>query len=207
MPLLALWLALAVGARTAHAQGGPELRSIQLDGGMFAPLEANGASPTAGMRYCKHYGSHLQGGLLTGWTLKSSKVEAPAAGPQSSGAKVELARADAQLVPVMAFMQVDLTDRFLVPFVGIGAGYEWLLFNAIDHRTGVESKTYFGNVAWETYAGMGLRLTSRVRVNSELYYNGASLERNLVDSSGRTWREAVHMNGVGARVGLDMTFE
>jgi len=210
VPLLALWMVLGMGVGAASAQNapGPELWSIQLDGGMFAPLEASGASPAAGMRYCKHYRSHLQGGLLTGWALKSAKIAAPAGGPQGGEAKVELARANAQLVPVMAFMQVDLTDRlFLVPFLGIGAGYEWLLLNAIDHRTGLESKTFYGNVAWETYGGLGLRLTSRVRVNGELYYNGGSLERKVLDSSGQAWREAIHMNGVGARVGLDMIFE
>src|SRR5437016_2385352 len=92
VPLLALWLLLGIGVRAASAQNGPQLWSIQLDGGLFAPIEASGASPAVGMRYSKHYGSHLQGGLLTGWALKSAKLAAPAGGPQSTGAKVELAR-------------------------------------------------------------------------------------------------------------------
>ena len=36
------------------------LWSIQLHGGLFAPIEGNGTNPMAGMRYCKHYSSHLQ---------------------------------------------------------------------------------------------------------------------------------------------------
>ena len=208
VPWLALWMSLAVGVPAASAQQGPEYWSIQLDGGLFTPIEASGTSPTVGMRYCKHFGSHVQGGMLTGWTLKRTGVDAPAGGPQGSESSVELARVDAQLVPLMAFMQVDFTDKaWLVPFVGIGAGYEWLAIAAEDHRTGQTSEARYGNVAWETYAGIGLRLTGRVRLNSELFYNGGSLERKVLDANGRTLREAVDVNGVGARVGLDMIFE
>jgi hypothetical protein len=62
-------------------------------------------------------------------------------------------------------------------------------------------------MAWETYTGIGLRLTSRVRLNSELFYTGGSLQRKVPDSSGRIWREAIDVNGVGLRVGLDSIFE
>src|SRR5436190_5542851 len=208
VPLLACWLCLAVRIPAARAQTAPEIWSIQLDGGVFAPVEASGASPTAGMRYCKHLGSHLQSGLLTAWAFKRAKLETTAGGQEGPVTHVELARADARLVPLMGFLQVDLTDRaWLVPFAGIGAGYEWLVLHAVDYRTGQQSKVAYGNVAWQTYGGVGLRLTSKVRLNSELYYNGGSLERAVRDPNGPTRREAIHVNGVGARVGLDMKFE
>jgi hypothetical protein len=70
----------------------------------------------------------------------------------------------------------------------------------------VTSTATYGNIAWEGYAGMGLRLTSEVRLNGELFYNGGSLERGVVDASGRSWREAVGVNGVGLRVGVDSNF-
>ena len=127
--MLALCLALAARASAAPPPLGPDVWSMQLDGGLFAPLQATGASPTAGMRYCKHIGTHLQSGLRTGWTFKRAKLESN--GEPDAGTHVELARVDANLVPVMAFMQVDLTDRFLVPFFGFGVGYEWLTLHAI----------------------------------------------------------------------------
>jgi hypothetical protein len=146
--------------------------------------------------------------LLTGLTLKSESLEVPVDGLQGSESQLELARVDANLVPVMGFIQIDLTERFwLVPFVGIGAGYEWLVLHTKDHRTGKESTASYANVAWETYGGVGLRLNSKVRVNGELFYNGGSMERGVHDASGRTFREAVDVNAVGARVGLDMAFE
>jgi opacity protein-like surface antigen len=208
VPLLALWMSLALPVAAASAPQAPVFWSIQLDGGVFSPIHASGTGPSVGMRYCKHFGSHVQGGMLTAWTLKRARVEAPTDGPQNGESDVELARVEARLVPLMGFMQVDFTDKsWLVPFVGIGAGYEWLVLNAEDHRTGQQSEAKYSNVAWETYTGVGLRLTSKVRLNSELYYNGGLLGRNVLDPSGRAWREAVNVNGVGARVGLDMIFE
>ena len=206
--MLALWASLAVGVPAASAQHAPDYWSIQLDGGLFSPIEAGGASPSLGVRYCKHFGSHMQGGVLAGWTFKRTTVEAPADGLQSSDAQVELARAEARLVPLMAFMQVDFTDRaWLVPFAGIGAGYEWLALGAEDHRTGLKTEARYCNVAWQTYAGVGLRLTNKVRLNNELFYIGGSMQRKVMDASGRVWREAINANGVGLRVGLDMIFE
>src|SRR5262245_37666973 len=209
LPLvLALSASLAFRAPATFAQATPNIWSIQLDGGLLKLNEASGASPRAGMRYSKHYTSHLQGGLLTGFAYKGSKLETATGGTPSGESGVEIARTDARLIPLMGFVQVDLTDRlFLVPFVGFGAGYEWLSLHTKDHRTGQDSTLTYGNLAWESYAGVGVRVTSKVRVNTELYYNGGSLERRVLDPSGDKWREAVHVNGVGARVGLDMVFE
>jgi hypothetical protein len=199
-------MSLGLGVTAAYAQGAPNLWSIQFHGGLFAPIDANGSSPIIGMRYSKHYNGHVQGGLLTGFASNSKRLDAPI--DALSRESVELARVDAHLVPLMGFMQVNFTEKaWLVPFVGIGGGYEWLNVDAKDHRTGQAFTTTYGNVAWETYGGVGLRLTSKVRVNGELFYNGGSLERSVFDASGRKWREAVSVNGVGARVGLDMVFE
>ena len=204
----ALCMSLSVGVPAANAQGARNLWSIQLHGGSFAPLEANGMSPMLGMRYCKHYSPYLQAGLLTGWTFNTRRLMAPAAGPEGSGSDVELARVDARLVPVMAFLQINFTEKlFLVPLAGIGAGYEWLLVDSQDHRTGQESSTYYGSPAWEAYGGVAVPVSRGVRLNGELFYNGGSLERTVPGPSGGTWREAVHVNGVGLRLGLDMVFE
>jgi len=201
-------MSLAVGVPTAFAQLQPAIWSVQLHAGLFTPIDASGSSPSVGMRYGKHFGPHLQGGLLSGWTLKSKKLETPSDGPESGDSRVELGRFDAHLVPVMGFMQVNFTAKSrLVPFVGFGGGYEWLILDGKNHQTGQTSKATYGNVAWETYGGVGIRLNSEVRLNSELFYNGGSLERDAGDATGRIWREAVHVNGVGVRVGVDMVFE
>lgn len=206
--LLALFLSLDSRAFAASAPLGPNVWSMQVDGGLFAPIQASGASPAAGVRYCKHLGPHLQGGMLSGWSFKRAKLEGPAVSQDDPGSHVELARVDANLAPLMGFMQVDLTDRsWLVPFFGFGVGWEWLVLHSFDHQTGVQVKARYANLAWETYAGIGLQLNTLWRLNSELYYNGASLERKEIESDGSVRREAIDVNGVGVRVGLDMKFD
>lgn len=208
--LLALWTSLAAFVPAALSQTAaprPELWSIQLHTGAYLPRELHVAGQMAGMRYSKHFNSHVSGGLLTSATLISETLD------QSDGSigyapEVELARVDAKLYPVMGFLQVDLTDRFfLVPYLGIGAGYEWLVIDALDHRTATSSRATFAGFAWESYGGAGLRLNSRMRVTGELYYNGGLLKRRVVDESGHPWFEAVESNGIGMRVGMDMIFE
>src|SRR5215831_3666349 len=191
---LALCLCLAVCVPAAKAQDDALRRvwSMQVHGGVFAPIEAKGTSPMVGARYCKHYSPHFYGGMLAGWTRKSTSLEQPAVGPDP-GPRVELARATAQLVPLMAFVQVNLTEKSrLVPLLGVGAGYEWLTLDLRDHRTGVESHLKYGNMAWETYGGVALRLNSIWRLSGEVFYNGGSLQRHVRDASGHTWIEAVH---------------
>jgi hypothetical protein len=183
----------------------PRANSMHLYGGLFAPIDVNAPSPTLGVRLGRRLGAHLQGGLLVDWTFERKNLEQPINGLPGLQPHLILARADGQLIPVMAFFEVSLTEkRFLVPYAGIAAGYEWLLLHANDYRTGETASATYANVAWQGWGGLGIRLDPGLRVDFELNYNGGSLERNATDSSGL--REAVRVNGVGARVGLDILY-
>jgi outer membrane protein W len=178
---------------------------IHLHGGMFTPTEVNAPSPTIGMRLSKLVSSNLQAGVLTGYTLQRKDQTADVNSLPGTQPKRVLARSDAQLVPLMGFLRVNFTQKFwLVPYFGVGAGYEWLSYKATDYQTDVTNSSTFSNWAWEGWVGMGLRLGQSLRVNGEIFYNGASLEREVVDENAQTWKEVVDLNGVGARVGLDL---
>jgi hypothetical protein len=208
VPALVVWMSVAACVPAALAQIRPEIWSAQVHAGLFTPIEGGGVAPMVGLRYGKHMGSHVQGGLLTGWTMKSKQVQAPVEGAPTIDPRAQLAHLNAHLVPLMGFMQVNFTEKaWLVPFAGIGGGYEWLVLDAKDYQTGEKSAAKYGNLAWEAWAGVGVRMTSKVRMNGELFYNGGSLERGERDANGVEYREGVHMNGVGLRAGLDMVFE
>jgi len=181
--------------------------SLHLHGGLFAPIDVNATSPTLGMRLARNVGGHLQAGVLTGWTFRRRNLEQPVGGLPGLKPQLVLARLDGQMVPFMGFIQVNLTDvRYLIPYAGIATGYEWLRIDANDYRTGQSAKATYANWAWESWGGIGLRLDQKVRLDGELFYNGGSLERDVTDSSGNTFREAVDANGVGARVGVGIQF-
>jgi hypothetical protein len=183
----------------------PKARSIHLYGGLFAPIETNAPSPTLGVRFGRRLGAHLQGGLLVDWTFERKNVEQPINELPGLQPQLILARADGQLVPMMAFFEVSLTEkRFLVPYGGIAAGYEWLFLRANNYVTGESASATYANFAWQGWGGMGIRLDPGLRVDFELSYNGGSLERDAPGTSGL--REAVRVNGVGARVGLDISY-
>jgi hypothetical protein len=185
----------------------PKANTIHLSGGLFAPIDVNAPSPTLEMRLGRRVGAHLQAGLMTGWTFERKNLEQPVNGLPGLQPHLILARADGSLVPAMAFFEVSLTEkRYLVPYAGIATGYEWLILKANDYRNGESASATFANWAWQSWGGIGLRLDQGLRFDVELFYNGGSLERDVTDPSGQSFREAVGVNGVGARVGLDIFY-
>ena len=185
----------------------PSAYRLHLHGGVFAPVDVNATSPTLGLRLGRRLVSHVQGGFLVGWTFERKNLEQPVNGLPGLQPQRILARADGQLVPAMAYIQVDLNEtRFLMPYFGIASGYEWFNLKLNDYRTGESATATYANVAWETWGGIGLRLGRDMTFDSELFYNGGSLERDVTDSSGQSYTEAVHANGIGARVGVNFLF-
>jgi hypothetical protein len=183
--------------------------TIHLHGGLFAPVNANDPGTDLGIRIGINMGSHLQIGALTDWTFQSKSLrQATTSDLPGLQPKIVLARVDAHLVPAMLFLQVKLFDKFpIVPYGGVAAGYEWLILDANDYRNGASENLTYANVAWQAHAGAGLRLSPDLRLDGELYYNGGALQRDVVDSTtGVTWHEQVDVNGIGARVGLDIAY-
>jgi len=188
----------------------PKVRAyrIHLHGGLFAPIDVNATSPTLGLRLGRRLVSHVQAGLLVGCTFERKNLEQRVNNLPGLQPHRILARVDGQLVPAMGFIQVDLNEtRFLVPYAGIATGYEWLTLGANDYRTDATASTSFANYAWESWGGIGMRLGQDMTLDWEVFYNGGSLERDATDpTTGETWREAVDVNGVGARVGVNFIF-
>lgn len=183
----------------------PKANSIHLYGGVYAPTDANAPSPTIGVRLGRRLGGHLTGGLLVDMTFERRNVEEPINGLPGLQPKLVLGRATGQLMPAMAFLEVNLTEtRFMVPYAGVGAGYEWLTLKAENYQTGESATATFANFAWQGWVGMGMKLDQGLRVDFELSYNGGSLERDSPTVAGL--REAVSVSGVGARVGLDIFY-
>jgi hypothetical protein len=182
--------------------------TIHIHGGVFAPVNANATGTDLGLRIGINMGTHLQIGALTDWTFQTKSLRAPATSDLPGlEPKIVLARVDAHLVPAMAFLQVQLFDKFpIVPYGGVAAGYEWLILDAKDYRISQSQNLTYSNVAWQAWAGTGLRLSPDLRVDGELYYNGGALQRNVTDQNGVIWHEQVDVDGVGARVGLDIAY-
>lgn len=185
-----------------------ETGTIHFHGGLFAPNNSASTGTTFGARLGFNAGSHVLLGVLGDWSFsrKSLLEPVPSDLPGLHPNRV-LATVDASLIPAMAFLQVKLTDRFpIVPYAGIAGGYEWLILKATDYRTDATASAIYADLAWQGYTGLGLRLSNGLRLDGELFYNGGSLTRDLIDSTGLPFKESVNVNGVGARVGIDIAY-
>jgi opacity protein-like surface antigen len=112
-----------------------------------------------------------------------------------------------QLIPAMAFLQLTpWPQAHLSPYAGIGAGYEWLRSSANDYDTGYSFHAGYSNWAWQTFAGMGIRLSRELRLDGEAFYNAGQLGRDIHDSNGILGREVVNVDGAGIRCGLNVAY-
>jgi hypothetical protein len=200
---------LATPPPAAPIPAGPKPKAyrLHLHGGLYEPIDVNAPSPTLGMRFGRRLGAHAQGGLLVDWAFERKNLEQPINGLPGLQPHLILARVDGHLVPGMLFLEVNLTEkRFLVPYAGIAAGYEWLFLQANDYRTDQKASATFANYAWQSWGGIGMRLDQGMHVDGEIFYNGGSLERDVPGPNPQGLREAVNVSGIGARVGLGFLF-
>src|SRR5262245_4877722 len=151
--------------------------ALHLHGGVYAPIDANATSATIGARLGVNMGNPVLFGVMVDWVYNSKSLLEPVdSSLPGFEPETELANVQAHLVPAMLFLQVAFAKQArLVPYVGLGAGYEWLVLHAKDYRTAADSSVTYGNWAWQWYAGMGLRVSSGVRVDGEVFYNDGSL--------------------------------
>ena len=114
---------------------------------------------------------------------------------------------ESNLWPVMATLEFRLPTGVLEPYVGGGAGWEFLNVQAHDGTTGLSYSANYNGFGYQGFGGLRIPLGSRARLSGEVYYNGANVNRHFFDPvSGNEIEESVDVNGVGARGGLSFAF-
>lgn len=114
---------------------------------------------------------------------------------------------ESNLWPVMATLEFRLPTGVLEPYVGGGAGWEFLNVQAYDGTTGLNYSADYNGFGYQAFGGLKLPLGSRARLSGEVYYNGATVDRHFFDPlTGYEIEESVDVNGVGARGGLSFAF-
>lgn len=180
----------------------------QLHGGYF-DASANNTNPfIVGLRAGPMIDKRLQVGLMLDWvhqTKNLANVLSTTEGPGSITVKTQqdTARALLNLVPIMAFAQASGFGLLgLVPYVGAAGGYEVLVLSADNFVNGNSFEANFGGWGYQVYAGCGLPLGGRTRLNGELFVNQATLSKTITDANGVTAKQVVDLNGIGFRLGL-----
>jgi hypothetical protein len=180
----------------------------QLHGGYF-DASANNTNPfIVGMRVGPMVDKRLQVGLLVDWvhqTKNLANVLSTTQGPGSItiSTKQDTARALVNLVPIMAFAQASGFGLLgIVPYIGAAGGYEVLVLSADNFISGKSFEANFGGWGYQVWAGAGLPLGGRTRLNGEVFVNEAELGKTITAPDGTTAKQTIDMNGIGARLGL-----
>ncbi len=189
--------------------------TTQIHAGFFDPTHNFSTGFDGGFRIGPQLDPNVQVGLAVDWWHKSQSetmdlgtVEFPGGG--SAVEQIQLSRSSADLLPILAFVQVSGDENLpVVPYVGVGAGYEWLFLNA-DFPDGSSFDQTFGGFGWQVWGGAGIPLNGRTRVNGEVFYNGSDVGSDVdVFFPGigpATVHDVVKMDGVGMRFGLSWGF-
>jgi hypothetical protein len=200
--------------RAAASRRAPDSYGVsQVHIGNYDPEGDAGQRFLVGLRGGPMIDPKIQLGLGLDWAHKSeniSSVTSTQLGPGGTPIQVrrDVARASTHLVPIMAFLQVNLVDDSpVIPYFGLAGGYQVLVLSAEDFTTGEDYDGTFGGWGWQAWAGAALPLSGRTRLTGEVYVNSAEVSRDVSDVlSGFDYRESVDVDGAGLRLGLAWGF-
>jgi hypothetical protein len=196
--------------------GGRRLDSesvTQIHLGFFDPEGDASRQFLLGVRGGPMIDPHVQLGVSVDWAHMADNVSTggnkslfPNGIPITT--KTDLSRYSSDLFPIIGFVQVSGDDKMsVIPYFGIGGGYEVMNLTADNYVTGATFDATYGGWGWQAWGGAAFPLSGRARVNGELFVNTAELNRDVYDSAlGSTYRETVTANGVGMRLGIAWGF-
>ncbi len=114
---------------------------------------------------------------------------------------------ESNLVPLLVVAEFVLPAPGIAPYFGVGAGWEFLNVQAVDYTNGFAYEADYDGPGWQVYAGADFELAPRFRLNAEVFHNGATVERRVVDPyAGAAYDERIDVDGNGARMGLSFAF-
>jgi len=193
----------------------PQQKTTYADfhGGFFDPDGEPANEGLGGVRLGALVDPHVSIGGLVDWSHRGesdatvvSEVPGPGGGPPIT-TEILLASSTVDLVPILAYLQFSGDGSMgLIPYAGVGGGYELLFLHAED-PTGTTYDRTFGGWGWQAWAGLGIPLSRDARIFGEVFRNGGDLSHDTDDpSTGYTIRETVNVDGTGARFGVGFNF-
>ena len=199
--------------RTSQRKRGPD-GWMELHGGMLDPdgdnLESQGLG---GLKFGGAPDPRVQIGGMVDWIHKGNSVTEVVTtdtGPNGEQIRTqrELAEASTDLVPLLAYLQVGGAGRLpIVPYIGAGGGYQWLLLSAEDFTTGQEFDATYHGWAWQVWGGLAIPLGQTLKLTGEVFRTGGTVGRDVDNvPGGGVLREEIDVDGTGLRFGLAFGF-
>lgn len=120
---------------------------------------------------------------------------------------VETDEIQTDLVPLMAFLRVRFPmGDGIEPYVGAGAGWEWLSVEGVDSDGFAFSDDYDGFGA-QVFGGMNFNVAPNTALYGEVLYNMSTVSADYYDPFyGVNVRDEIEMDGAGIHGGLRFRF-
>lgn len=189
--------------------------TTQVHAGFFHPTDDFSTGFVGGFRMGPQVDPRVQVGLAVDWWHRSESTTMDLGSYDlrigRGSEQLVLSRTSADLVPILAFVQVSGDENMpVIPYGGFGVGYEVLFVSADDYVYGESFQQTFGGFGWQAWGGAGIPLDGRTRINGEVFYNGcevgSDVDINHPTLGLVTVRDVVKMNGLGMRFGVAWGF-
>ncbi len=184
-----------------------------LHGGVFRIEDTAVDAGDVGMKLGLSLAPMLRVGTLVDYQWRSISQTAPIGTIEGPGGtnitnSYDLGSGHSDLVPWLGFIEIGPVPRAVVsPYVGVGAGYEWLHLHATRSDIPVAFDASYGGFGWQGWAGVAMKLSDTIKLNGEVYGNFSEVSRDAYDEIlGAVVKESVKMDGVGVRGGLQFGF-
>ncbi len=185
----------------------------QIHLGFFDPEGPPSREFLIGLRGGAMLDPHVQLGLGFDWshlTSHESSSSSQSIGPNGYNPTVwqDISQSSSHLFTVMPYVQVSGDDDMpVIPYAGIGGGYEVLYLSQDDYVHNDSWSATYGGWGWQIWAGAALPLSGQVRISGEAFLNQSEPSREVTDNLlGRSYRERVNANGAGMRLGMAWGF-
>jgi len=205
---------IGYGRPTHRSRGSVMPVTTQLHIGFFDPSDDFSTGFVGGFRMGPQVDPHVQIGMALDWwhSSESTTMRLGDIGlPGGSGTEeLVLSKVDADLMPILAFVQVRGDENLpIIPYGGVGVGYEWLFLSRYDYMYGYFDEI-LGGFGWQVWGGIGIPLNGRTRVVGEVFYDGSEVSSDVEVFSPEVGyavvRHEISMNGVGMRFGISWGF-
>jgi hypothetical protein len=184
---------------------------LNLGGGVFDPATQPGSGFYGVISAGSEVGQALDLGIQVSWYHRSSEGEqffASYVDPAGNVVRQEILTqsVDTDLLPLMGIVRLKFPSPPFQPYVGGGAGYEWLFVEGVDNQGFAFSNDY-GGFGAQAMAGVNLSASSMTALYAEAVYNFSTVHADFYDPVyNAVVRESLDFNGLAIHGGLRLRF-
>ena len=195
----------------SYERHSPSYGFLNIGGGGFDPSNQPGGGFYGVLTTGAEIGRAMDLGVQISWYHRGSHGEqffASYTDPAGNTVyqEIQTQSVDTDLLPLMGVVRVKFPFPHFQPYVGAGAGYEWLLVEGVDSQGFAFSNNY-GGFGAQVMGGVNLKASPSTAIYAEAVYNFSTVSADFYDPSlNVVVRESLDFDGLALHGGLRLRF-